>query len=99
MLSLTTGETIDLGRTPSKRITIRANTNPGTVGSVRFSLDGNSNYRTENSAPYALEADNNGDFYPWTPTVGTHTLTATPFTGSGATGTVGAALSVIFNVV
>ncbi len=64
---------------PQRNLNIRANTNPQAVGSVLFGLDGNANYRLENSAPYALagETNNSGtvDYLPWTPTVGSHTLT------------------------
>jgi N-acetylneuraminic acid mutarotase len=99
MLSLTSGETIDLGKTPSKRINLRANTSPSTVGSIRFAYDGNANYRVESALPYALAADNGGDYYAWTPSLGTHVLSATPYTVSGATGTAGTPLSILFNVV
>ncbi|MHC4504471.1 MAG: InlB B-repeat-containing protein, partial [Planctomycetota bacterium] len=39
------------------------------------------------------------DYGPWTPAVGPHTLTATPYTGSGAGGTAGTPLVVSFTVV
>jgi len=57
----------------------------GSVTSVTFGLDGNSNYRTEGVAPYALEGDSNGDYNPWTPSIGSHTLIATPNSGSAMT--------------
>ena len=60
---------------------MRAETFPSTVGSVRFALDGNANFQTESVAPYALAGDTAGDYNPWTPALGAHTLTATPFTG------------------
>jgi glucose/arabinose dehydrogenase len=80
-------------------LSIRANTSPATVGSVRFGLDGNPSFATENLAPYALAGDSTtGDYFPWTPTLGAHTLTGTAFTGSGATGTAGPALTIGFTV-
>ena len=70
------------------------------VGSVRFTLDGK-DYRTENVAPYALAGDGNSgrDYYAWTPALGRHTLTATPFAGARAAGAKKAALTVTFTVV
>jgi parallel beta-helix repeat protein len=96
---LNDGSTLNLATLPTRNLNIRADTNPATVGSVRFGLDDNSNYRTENGAPYALAGNSGTDYYSWTPRVGGHTLTATPYTGSGASGTAGTALSICFNVV
>ncbi|UOQ73010.1 PQQ-dependent sugar dehydrogenase [Hymenobacter cellulosilyticus] len=96
---LPAGATLNLATLPSRNLNIRANTNPATVGSVRFAYDANANFRTENSVPYALAGDNGPtDYLPWTPTVGNHTLTATPYTATGATGTAGQALTVAFTV-
>ncbi|HYG78185.1 MAG TPA: DUF5060 domain-containing protein [Planctomycetota bacterium] len=95
---LNNGATLNLATLPTRNLNIRANTNPTTVGSVRFALDANSNYRTESAAPYALAGDSNGDYYAWTPATGTHTLKATPYTGSSAGGTAGTALSISFTV-
>ncbi len=95
---ITSGMTITLANLPTRRLNVRAETSPATVGSVRFALDDNSNYRTETSAPYALAGDDAGDYRPWTPTVGTHTLKATPYTGAGASGTAGKSLTVTFTV-
>lgn len=91
---LTDGMQIDLAATPS--INIRANTSPATVGSVRFGLDGNPFHRTETVAPYASHGDNGGNYYGWTPELGAHELTATPFNGSGDAGT---SLTVDFTVI
>jgi hypothetical protein len=92
--------TLNLATLPTRNLNIRANTNPATVGSVRFGYNGNANYKTENYVPYAFAGDqNNGkDFLPWTPTVGNHTLTATPYTSSNAGGTAGTALTISFSV-
>jgi PKD repeat protein len=96
---LNDGATLNLATLPTRNLNIRANTNPATVGSVKFGYDSNPNYRTENAAPYALAGDSSGNYNPWTPTVGSHTLTATPYTGSGATGTAGNALTINFTVI
>ncbi len=95
---LINGAVLDLNTLPSRNLNIRANTTPATVGSVRFALDGNPNFQTENVAPYALAGDSSGDYDVWTPAVGQHTLTATPYTGANASGTAGAALTITFTV-
>jgi hypothetical protein len=91
------GATLSLPTLPTTNLNVRANTSSG-VGSVRFALDGNSNFRVESSAPYALAGDTAGDYYPWTPSTGSHTLTATPYTGGGATGAAGTARTITFTV-
>ena len=90
--------TINLSSLPTKNLNIRANTNPQIVGSVRFGFDSNSNFGTENNPPYALASDNGGDYFPWTPSAGSHTLTATPYTSQNAAGTAGTPLSLAFTV-
>lgn len=97
--TMTDGMTIDFAAIGTTNLSVRANTNPNPTGSVKFSYDGNNNYHTENFAPYAIAGDSGGSYNPWTPTLGSHTLTATPYTGSGATGTAGTALTVNFDVV
>jgi hypothetical protein len=97
--TLVNGDTISFAALGTNRINIRANTSPSLVGSVRFAYDANSNYRTESSAPYAIAGDIDGDYNWWTPALGSHTVTATPYTGSRATGTAGAALTITFTVV
>lgn len=96
--TLTSGSTITLANLPTRRLNIRADTDPALVGSVRFALDGTVNYRTETLAPYALAGDDDGDYRPWTPAAGSHTIKATPYSGANASGTAGTALSVTFTV-
>ena len=98
LFALTDGMTISLADLPTQNLNVRAETSPSLVGSVRFALDGNSNYRTETIAPYALAGDDSGNYRPWTPTVGSHTMTASPYTGSGATGAKGTPLTIGFTV-
>jgi CubicO group peptidase (beta-lactamase class C family) len=93
---LSNGATVDLAALPTRNLNVRANTSPATVGSVRFVLDGAA--AVESAAPYALFGDSGGNYAPWTPAAGSHTLTATPYSGSGATGTAGTPLTVQFNV-
>ena len=95
---IASGANINLATLPTRNLNIRANTSPASVGSVRFGWDATSNFSTDNTGPYALAGDNAGDYVPWTPTVATHTITATPFTAANATGTTGTARTLSFKV-
>lgn len=90
------GATLRLSALPA-RMNIRANTSPSIVGSVVFTLDG-AVVRTEGGAPYSLAGDSNGNYWPWTPGVGSHTLSAVAWSGSGATGTQGGGTTIAFTV-
>jgi YVTN family beta-propeller protein len=90
--------TINMASLPTRNINIRANTNPGVVGSVRYALNGNNTYRVENNPPYALESDEGGNYYPWSPSAGNYTVTATPYSGSNASGTQGTSLTIAFMI-
>ncbi|WOO40862.1 DUF5060 domain-containing protein [Rubellicoccus peritrichatus] len=92
------GASLDLNTLPTRNLNIQANTSPTAVGSVRFGYDGNANYRTESTAPYAFEGDNAGNYEPWTPTVGSHSVTATPYTAANGGGSAGAPLTINFTV-
>ncbi|ADB42528.1 putative Ig domain-containing protein [Spirosoma linguale] len=97
---LAAGEQLNLATLPTRNISIRANTNPGTVGSVKFSLSGGRIHSiVESILPYALFGDNSGKYNGWTPAVGQYSLTATPYTNSGASGTAGTALTINFSVI
>jgi hypothetical protein len=95
---LTSGMTLNLTTSLARNFNVQAITGAGIVGSVQFRLNG-SVFRTENSAPYAFAGDTNGDYWVWQPPVGTLTISAAAFSGASATGTAGAARSVIINVV
>ncbi|GAB3874843.1 hypothetical protein GCM10028824_28770 [Hymenobacter segetis] len=98
--TLTAGMTLNLATLPTRNLNIRANTNPSTVGSVVFALSGaQTRSQTESVAPYALFSDNGGAYNPWTPVVGSYSLTATPFTGAGGGGTAGTPLTLAFSVI
>jgi len=92
------GATLNLAMLPTRRLNIRADTDPALVGSVRFAFDGATNYRTDNAAPYALGGDTGTDYMAWTPSVGTHTVTATPYSAADASGTSGTAATLTFRV-
>ncbi|WP_073109749.1 PKD domain-containing protein, partial [Hymenobacter daecheongensis] len=97
--TLANGGTLNLAALPTRNLNLRANTSPAAVGSVRFSLGGaQSRSQTENVVPYALFSDTGGDYNPWTPAVGTYSLTATPYTGGNGTGTPGTPLTISFSV-
>lgn len=91
---LQNGAKIFLSQMPTTHLNIRAYTSPSIVGSVLFGLDSNQNYRIETIAPYYL-AGKNGY---WTPTVGQHTVKATPYNNKNAKGTKGASLTITFTV-
>jgi hypothetical protein len=98
--SLVQGETIDLGKLGTSDLTVVANTNPAAVGSVVFAYDSTSVFHLENKAPYAFDGKiNSGGYFAWTPTLGAHTIKATPFSAVAGAGTAGTALSVGFNVI
>ncbi|GAB3853112.1 hypothetical protein GCM10028822_21540 [Hymenobacter terrigena] len=96
---LLNGAVLNLATLPTRNLNIRANANPATTGSMVMNLSGaETRSQTENVAPYALFADLNGVYNSWTPTVGSYTLTATPFSGANGTGTAGPPLTISFSV-
>ncbi|MGV3642106.1 MAG: PKD domain-containing protein, partial [Adhaeribacter sp.] len=98
--TLVAGETINLATLPTRSLNIRANTNPGVVGSVKMVLSGaQSRSVTESGAPYSLFGDNSGNYLSWTPAAGSYTLSGTPYTSSGGAGTAGTPLTLSFTVI
>jgi hypothetical protein len=97
--TLTPGAVINLSTLPTRNLNIRANTDPAVVGSVVFELSGAQvQNQTESAAPYALFSDFQGDYFNWTPPAGSYSLTATPYSGAGGSGTPGTALTISFSV-
>ncbi|RAK00575.1 putative Ig domain-containing protein, partial [Larkinella arboricola] len=97
---LSDGEVLNLATLPTRNLNIRVNTNPTLVGSVKMELTGRqTKTQTETAAPYALFGDTDGDYRNWTPTTGSYTLKATPYTEAGGKGTAGKALTINFTVV
>jgi hypothetical protein len=97
---LAPGAVLDLATLPTRNLNIRANTNPALVGSVVFSLSGAATQTaTENLAPYALFSDLLGDYFAWTPPLGSYTLLATPYAGPDGTGAAGPPLALSFSVI
>lgn len=94
---LTEGDVIDL-RLDGEDLAISADA--AGVGSVRFVLSGaESLTRTESAAPYALHGDASGDYNIWNPSLGNYTLSATAYSGAGASGTAGPEYIVNFSVI
>jgi len=93
------GAVLDLSRLPTRNLNIQARTWPRYVGSVVFSLDQNDRFSVEDFAPYALAHDTNGDYHPWTPAVGSHRITAQPWSHAGGSGTSGIPLTRTFTVI
>ncbi|MBX9851293.1 MAG: T9SS type A sorting domain-containing protein [Cytophagaceae bacterium] len=90
------GDNINLSALPTRNLNIRANTNPATVGSVIISME--AVRRVESGAPYSLYGDGAGNYNAASISVGSHTLTGTPYSSSGGGGTAGTTLTVHFTV-
>lgn len=91
------GAVLNLATLPTRRLSVRANA----VGaaSVRFGLDGNASYRLESVAPFALSGDTNGDYFPWTPVVGSVQVSARPYSQAGGRGMRGSLRSLVLRVI
>ncbi|MEL6821536.1 MAG: DUF5060 domain-containing protein, partial [Calditrichota bacterium] len=94
----TNGSVINLNVLPTTNLNVRANTN-GAPGSVVFGYDGNPNFATENVAPFSLAGDNNGNYNAWTPTIGNHNITGTPYAAANGGGASGTSLLISFEVI
>lgn len=89
--------TINLAKAGT-RLNIRANVS-GSVVSVRFALDAAAKFRTDNAAPFALGGDSSGNYSPWTPALGTHTLTATAYSALNGGGMAGTPRTITFSAI
>ncbi len=98
--SLADGAVLDLSAVGTQ-LSIEAVTS-GSVGSVVLDLNGaETQFQVESAAPYTLFGDIGSppvDYNAWTPTDGAYTLTATPYTGGGGSGTAGTPLTIAFTV-
>ena len=98
--ALTPGAVLDLATLPTRHLNVRADSSPAAVGSVVFELSGpQAHAETENQVPYALFSDIAGDYFAWTPPVGSYVLLATPYAGPDGTGPAGTPLTLRFTVV
>jgi hypothetical protein len=99
LFTITDGMTIDMATLGTRRITVRAHTNVIPVGSVLFQLDNLLWYNVDNGAPYALFNNDSRRYFAWSYSLGTHQISATPYTGMSGTGTAGQGLSVTFRLI
>ncbi|MDZ7848243.1 MAG: T9SS type A sorting domain-containing protein [Owenweeksia sp.] len=95
--AITIGDTIDKSQLPEFSMRAEVCT-PSAVGSVEFELNGN-NIRTENVAPYSINGDNSGNYDPWDPGIGSHTVSAIPYSGNNGSGIMGRSKTVNFWVI
>ncbi|NJO02269.1 MAG: hypothetical protein HC880_11790, partial [Bacteroidia bacterium] len=93
------GDIINLAKLPSRKLNIRANTNPYPVGSVVFDFEGQVRFQVENVAPYALFKDALGDYYDGPLTVGQYDLAATAYAGSNGTGNTAGIYAINFQII
>lgn len=92
------GAVLNFSDLPTSRLNIRANVSAGTQ-SVKFGYDSKSNFRVESGAPFALASNDGADYFAWTPSLGSHTLVATPYSAKKAGGIAGNARTLKFTVV
>lgn len=92
-------DTVNLAVTGTQ-LSIRADSS-GSIGSVGFALDNSASFQTENFAVYALGGNSGSNYYAVNELVqpGLHTVTATPYSGKGKSGTIGTPVSITFVVV
>jgi parallel beta-helix repeat protein len=98
MGALAQGAVLDLAALATRNLSIRADVR-GRARSVVFDLDGGALAATEDRRPFYLAGNTRRDVHAWTPAVGTHTLTATPYRRRMGTGAAGAGLTLTFDVV
>jgi hypothetical protein len=90
---LTHGSSLNLTNLP-RNLNIRANPGTAPVRSVVFRMTGSwPRNQTESLAPFELFGDG-----AWAAVTGSFTLTATPYSGTGATGTAGPAKTISFTI-
>lgn len=94
---ITQGAVLDLSTLPTRRLNLKVNTNPATVGSVRCVVNGQVT-RTESAGPYACFGDSRGNYNAWTPAAGAYTLVTTPYSGASGSGTAGTSFTLKFSV-
>jgi hypothetical protein len=91
-----TGSSISLG-TVGATLSVRANLNVTTIGSVGFAYDATNH--TENATPYTLCGDNGaGTITDCNLAAGQHTLTATPYSAADLGGIAGTPLTITFTL-
>ncbi|WP_370627191.1 polysaccharide lyase [Pontibacter sp. HSC-14F20] len=101
LMKLTNGAAFSFSALGTTKLNFRADLKSG-VGSVKFDLKGaKSHSYIDNAAPHALFGDDGrGNYYYGNLTLpaGNYTLTATPYSGSKGTGTVGTPVTYSFSI-
>ncbi|MEO8399606.1 MAG: PKD domain-containing protein, partial [Ignavibacteriaceae bacterium] len=98
--TLRNGDTLNLKALPTRKLNIRANTYPSTVGSVVLNLTGaQTRNTTDGTVPYSVFGDTNGDYVTWMPGAGSYTLKGTPYSSSGGSGSAGTSATISFTVI
>lgn len=90
-------DTLNLSDLGATSISVKAQTNAGTK-SVKFESAAAGVSRIEGSAPWAFLGNSGSVYTPWKPEARTYTITATGYSGSGASGTAGTPVTVTINV-
>ncbi len=99
LFELTDGMVINLDDEPLDTVNVRAEVE-NDPESVIFDLSGSAtSTKTENLPVYALFGNSGANYFNGSFTVGTYTLTATPYTQDGGGGYVGTPLTIKFEVV
>ncbi|HEY5916334.1 MAG TPA: hypothetical protein VIU13_03000, partial [Chryseolinea sp.] len=98
LMQLSEGGKINIKDPAFKSFSIRANTNPQAVSSVKFWLN-NRFYRVEYVAPYAFNGDVNGVYNSWNVNPWNYTIRAIPYIKIGTTEYAGKPLEIRFQVV
>lgn len=91
------GAVIDINAIGTRNLSVRVDT-VGAVESVKFDVNGGTWTHIDNNLKYALAGVANGDYTPYTFADGLHTLTMTTYGADNAGGTLGAELTLQFNV-
>ncbi len=101
VVDISDGDVINLAELPSRQINIIANFQPNTlplqIGSIIFHL--NTAKQVENHPPYALKGNQGTNYTAWTPSLGSYTLTAIPYSEANGTGTAGTGHTIRFTVI
>lgn len=98
LVVMTNGMVIDYDELPSRSISIRVEATEGT-SSVVFGFDDEPRFQVETGLPWVIRGDDqNGDIFGFTPDLGEHTVTVTPYSEPGGLGTPGVPTSLTFTL-
>jgi hypothetical protein len=98
LMELHNGDKINILDPAFASFSIKANTVPARVHSVKFWLN-KKFYRLDKTYPYSIKGEKNESYNPWKPRVGDYTLQATPYSRTLLKNYAGQSLEVKFQVV